>query len=117
MMREGFTLMLGAASWAYEKGDRLVGTWMEQGQVSREQGKRKFEELADRTRKSGEELGKKVSERVREATASMPVATREQVANLERRVEELSRQIELMRRGGPPESGTKSGGTSSGTRP
>jgi polyhydroxyalkanoate synthesis regulator phasin len=113
-MREGFTLMLGAASWAFEKGDQLVGTWMEQGQATREEGRRKFEEFAARTRKGGEELGRKVSERVRDATSSMPVATREQVQNLERRVEELTRQLELLRRGAGPEGESKPGSSSAG---
>src|SRR5437016_5400143 len=30
-IRDGFTIMLGAASWAFEQGDRLVETWLHQG--------------------------------------------------------------------------------------
>jgi polyhydroxyalkanoate synthesis regulator phasin len=105
VMREGFTLMLGAASWAYEQGDKLVGTWMDQGNVTRVEGRRKFDEFATRTRKTGEEWGRAVSDRVRTATSSVPVASRDQVESLERRIEELTRQIEELKAGGSASAG------------
>jgi polyhydroxyalkanoate synthesis regulator phasin len=96
-IRDGFTIMLGAASWAFEMGDRMMDTWLHQGQVSREEGRRRFEEFASTTRRRGEDLGRRVSESVR---SSMPVATRDQVASLERQVAELTRQIESMKSAG-----------------
>ena len=89
--------MVGAASWAFEQGDRLVGTWMSEGQVSRQEGRRRFDDLATRTRQASEDLSRRVSDSVRSARSSMPLATRDQVASLERRVEELTRQIESMK--------------------
>ncbi len=89
--------MVGAASWAFERGDRLVGTWMSEGQVSREEGRRRFDEFANRSRQAGEDISRRVSEGVRSARSSMPLATRDQVATLERRIEELTRQIESMK--------------------
>lgn len=89
--------MIGAASWAFEQGDRLVGTWMDQGQVSREEGRRRFDEFANRTRHAGEDIGRRVQDSVKSARSSMPLATRDQVASLERRIEELQRQLESMR--------------------
>jgi polyhydroxyalkanoate synthesis regulator phasin len=91
MMREGFTLALGAAAWAFEQGDRLMAGWMERGRTSGETGRRRFDEFAARTR-SG----------LRSAASSVPLASREQVVELERRVEELSRQIEALRQMPPP---------------
>ena len=103
-VRDGFTIMLGAASWAFEQGDRLIDTWLHQGQISREEGRRRFEEFASNTRRRGEDLSRRVSDSMR---SSMPVATRDQVANLERQVAELTRQIESMKSAGatPPPSG------------
>jgi polyhydroxyalkanoate synthesis regulator phasin len=103
-IRDGFTIMLGAASWAFEQGDRLVDTWLHQGHVSREEGRRRFEEFASSTRRRGEDLTRRVSENMR---ASMPVATRDQIATLERQIAELKHQIESMKSGGatPPPSG------------
>ena len=89
--------MVGAASWAFEQGDRLVGTWMSEGQVSQKEGRKRFDEFADKTRQAGEDLSRRVSDSVRSARSSMPLATRDQVASLERRVEELTRQIESMK--------------------
>jgi polyhydroxyalkanoate synthesis regulator phasin len=111
VIRDGFTIMLGAASWAFDQGDRLVDTWMQQGQVSREQSRRRFEDFAHRTRQAGEDLGRRVQDGVRTARSSMSAPTREQVANLERQVAELTRQIESLRSsaGSPPSSSTGRG--------
>jgi polyhydroxyalkanoate synthesis regulator phasin len=98
VVRDGFTIMLGAASWAFEQGDRMVDTWLHQGHVSREEGRRRFEEVASRTRRAGEDLGRRVQDSMRSARSSM--ATRDQVANLERQVAELTRQVESMKAGG-----------------
>lgn len=100
-IRDGFTIMLGAASWAFELGDRMVDTWLHQGEVSREESRRRFEEFKSNTRRRGEEVGRRVSESVR---SSMPVASREHVANLERQVAELTRQIESMKSAGATSS-------------
>ena len=108
VLRDGFTIMIGAASWAFEQGDRLVGTWMSEGQVSREEGRRRFDEFTNRTRQAGEDLSRRVSDGMRSARSSMPLATRDQVASLERRVEELTRQIESMKAsGGTPPAGLR----------
>ncbi len=96
-LRDGFTIMLGAASWAFERGDRMVDTWLHQGEVSREQGRRRFDEFASNARRRGEDLSRRVSSSMR---SSVPVATRDQVANLERQVAELTRQVESMKAGG-----------------
>jgi phage shock protein A len=44
---------------------------------------------------------------VRSARSSMPLATREQVAQLERQVAELTRQIESMKAAPPPAATTR----------
>jgi len=94
VVRDGFTIMLGAASWAFEQGDRLVDTWLHQGHVSREEGRRRFEEFASNTRRRGEDLSRRVSESMR---SSMPVATRDQIASLQRQVAELKTEIESLK--------------------
>ncbi|MEO6796085.1 MAG: hypothetical protein ABI401_01320 [Candidatus Dormibacter sp.] len=108
VVRDGFTIMVGAASWAFEHGDRLVGTWMDQGHISREEGRRRFDEFAGKTKQAGEDLSRRVTEGVKSARSSMPLATRDQIATLERRVEDLTRQIESLKASGaaPSASGT-----------
>jgi polyhydroxyalkanoate synthesis regulator phasin len=92
VVRDGFTIMLGAASWAFEQGDRLVDTWLHQGHVSREEGRRRFEEFASNTRRRGEDLSRRVTDSMR-----MPIATRDQIASLERQVAELKSEIESLK--------------------
>src|SRR5260370_29187149 len=100
-IRDGFTIMLGAASWAFEMGDRMIDTWLRQGHISREEGRRRFEEFASNTRSRREDLSRRVSDRMR---SSMPVATRRQVANLERQGAELKSQNELRQSADAPAS-------------
>lgn len=97
VVRDGFTIMIGAASWAFEQGDRLVDTWLHQGRESREEGRRRLDELAERTRRTRDDLSRRLQDGVRSARSSMPLATREQIANLERQVAHLTREIEALR--------------------
>ena len=97
VVRDSFTIMLGAASWAFEQGDRMIDTWLHQGHVSREEGRRRFEEFASNTRRRGENLSRRVSESMR---SSMPVATRDEIARLERQVAELKSEIESLKGSG-----------------
>ena len=96
-IRDGFTIMLGAAWWAFEQSDQWARTWLHEGKTSREESLRRFDEFAARTRRVGQDLGRRVQDSVRTARTSMPLATREQVANLERQVAELTRQIDSLR--------------------
>ena len=112
VVRDSFTIMLGAASWAFEQGDRMVDTWLHQGHVSREEGRRRFEEFASNTRRRGEDLGRRVSESMR---SSMPVATRDQIASLERQVAELKSEIESLKGSGATPS--SAGQTATRERP
>src|SRR4030081_2885750 len=114
VVRDGFTIMLGAASWAFELGDRMIDTWLRQGQLSREQSRRRFDEFASSTRRRGEEVGRRVSESVR---SSMPVAPRDHVASLERQVAELTRQIEAMKSAGASSSPSAPTATREGPQP
>ncbi len=106
--------MLGAASWAFEMGDRMVDTWLHQGEMSREEGRRRFEEFKSNTRRRGEDLSRRVQEGVR---SSMPVATRDQIASLERQVADLKRQIESMQSLGATPSPSGSTATRERTQP
>src|ERR1700693_6572992 len=92
VVRDGFTIMLGAASWAFEQGDQMIDTWLHQGHVSREEGRRRFEEFASNTRRRGEDLSRRMR-------SSMPVATRDEIAKLERQVAELKSEIESLKAG------------------
>jgi polyhydroxyalkanoate synthesis regulator phasin len=113
-VRDGFTIMLGAASWAFEMGDRMVDTWLHQGEMSREESRRRFEEFKSNTRRRGEDLSRRVQEGVR---SSMPVATRDQIASLERQVADLKRQLESMQSAGATSSPSGSTATRERTQP
>jgi polyhydroxyalkanoate synthesis regulator phasin len=101
VIRDGFTIMVGAVWWAFDRSDEWAHTWLHEGRMSRDESLRRFDEFAARTKRAGEDLGRRVSDSMRGARSSVPLATREQVASLERRIEELTRQIESMQASGP----------------
>src|SRR2546429_790059 len=84
VIRDGFAIMLGAAWWAFDQTDRWAHTFLHEGKTSREESLRRFDDFAARTRRAGEDLGRRVQDSVRSARSSMPLASREQVAQLER---------------------------------
>src|SRR5438045_9267975 len=94
VIRDGFYTLLGAASWAFEKTDELANTWLHQGRTSGEERRRRFDEVASRTRRAGEDLGRRAQHRQR--SARLPLATRDQGADLERQVAYRSKQREAM---------------------
>lgn len=96
-IRDGFTIMVGAASWAFEQGDRMLETWLHQGRSTREEGRRRLDDLAERSRRARDDFSRRVQDSMRSARSSMPLATREQVSNLERQVAQLTREIEALR--------------------
>src|SRR5438445_13900392 len=99
VIRDGLASMLGAAWWAFDQTDRWAHTFLHEGKTSREESLRRFDDFAARTRRAGEDLGRRVQDSVRSARSSMPLASREQVAQLERQVAELSRELEWLRGG------------------
>jgi len=103
VIRDGFYMLLGAASWAFEKTDEMAHTWLHQGHMTGDDSRRRFDEFAARTRRAGEDLGRRVQNTMR--SSMPPLATREQVANLERQVAELTRQIESLKSGGSTPAG------------
>lgn len=111
VIRDGFTIMVGAASWAFEQGDQLLDSWLHQGRESREEGRRRLDDLAGRTRRAREDFSRRVQDSVRSARSSMPLATREQVASLERQVAQLTREIEALRAQSGPNTPPSRGGS------
>src|SRR5438309_7820433 len=99
VIRDGFAIMVRAAWCAFDQTDRWAHTFLHEEKTSREESLRRFDDFAARTRRAGEDLGRRVQDSVRSARSSMPLASREQVAQLERQVAELSRELESLRGG------------------
>src|SRR5947199_2417987 len=76
VVRDTFYTMLGAASWAFEKTDEMAQNWLHEGQSGSQEGRRQLDRFAERTRRAGEDLGRRVQDSVRTARSSMPLATR-----------------------------------------
>jgi polyhydroxyalkanoate synthesis regulator phasin len=75
----------------------MLDSWLHQGRATREQGRRRLDDLAERSRRARDDFSRRVQDGVRSARSSMPLATRDQISNLERQVAQLTREIEALR--------------------
>jgi polyhydroxyalkanoate synthesis regulator phasin len=93
MLEKAFSLGLGLVMAGKEQIEKTVDEWVKKGEVSRAESR----ELADELIRKGEELRGQIEtmarERLRELLRETPVATKDDIARLERRLEELERKI------------------------
>jgi poly(hydroxyalkanoate) granule-associated protein len=87
---------LGAVATAGEEGKQLFDTLVKKGEGYEEQGRKRVEEVRDRVKEARESVTAGFDERVAAALHRFGVPTRDEIANLSQRVEELTRTIARM---------------------
>ena len=80
---------IGAAFLTKEKIEELKADLIEKGKMSQEEGKQLVEELVRKSEKAKDQLDLWVSRRVEERIKLLNLATRDEVAELQRKIEEL----------------------------
>lgn len=98
MLKDLWYIGLGAAFYTKEKIEELRAELVGKGKMSQEEGKQFFEELLRRSEKAKDQLTVWVQKEVEERMAQFNLATREEVDELRRQVEEL--QAALKRKDG-----------------
>ena len=89
---------IGAAFLTKEKIEELKADLVEKGKMSQEEGRQFVDDLLRRSEKAKDQLDLWISRRVEERIAQFNLATRDEVAELRRQVEEL--QVALNRQNG-----------------
>lgn len=98
MLKDLWYIGLGAAFYTKEKIEELRAELVGKGKMSQEEGKQFFEELLRRSEKAKDQLTVWVQKEVEERMAQFNLATREEVDELRRQIEEL--QAALKRKDG-----------------
>jgi polyhydroxyalkanoate synthesis regulator phasin len=80
---------VGAAFLTKEKIEELNGELIEKGKLTREEGKQFVDDLIKRSERAKDELELWISKRVEERVNQLDLATKDEVADLKRQVEEL----------------------------
>lgn len=80
---------IGAAFLTKEKIEELRGELIEKGKMSQEEGKQFVDELLRKSEKAKDQLDLWINRRVEDRIRQLNLATKDEVAELQRKVEEL----------------------------
>jgi polyhydroxyalkanoate synthesis regulator phasin len=89
---------IGIAFLTKEKVEELKADLIEKGKISQEEGRQFVDDLLRRSEKARDQLDLWINKRVEERIAQFDLATRDELADLRRQVEEL--QVALNRESG-----------------
>jgi polyhydroxyalkanoate synthesis regulator phasin len=76
-----------------EKVSELIDELVKKGELSETQGARLIKEWSDKCSKSGDELGKSITDLIRKTLEKMDITTKTDVEKLNRRLQSLSARI------------------------
>jgi polyhydroxyalkanoate synthesis regulator phasin len=88
---------VGMMAWAGEQAEKMVGTWMEQGRVSREEGLRLQREMVEQARRNQTELQNLIAKTVQEQTETFRTTMQQQMDDLRRRIDEMNAELRSYR--------------------
>lgn len=80
---------IGAAFLTKEKIEELKGDLIEKGKMSQEEGKQFVDDLLRKSEKAKDQLDLWINKRVEERVNQLNLATKDEIAELRRKIEEL----------------------------
>ena len=80
---------IGAATLTKEKLEELQDELIEKGKMSRDEGKQFVDELRSKSEKAKEQLDQWIARRVEDQVKQLNLATKDEIAELQKKVEEL----------------------------
>ena len=85
---------IGAAALTREKLEELQDELVEKGKMSRDEGKQFVDELRCKSEKAREQLDQWIDRRVEEQVRRLNLAGRDEIAELQRKLDELREMLE-----------------------
>ena len=98
MLRRALLLGIGALSWSRDRAEAMVDDLIQHGQLDSGERDGVIDALVERGRRDQENLRAFVSEQVSRAVRAMPVATKDDLRQLEER---LRAEMAALRKAGP----------------
>ncbi len=80
---------IGAAFLTKEKIEELKGDLIEKGKISQEEGKQFVDDLLRKSEKAKDQLDLWINRRVEDRIQQLNLATKDEIAELQRKIEEL----------------------------
>ena len=85
---------IGAAFLTKEKIEELKSELIAKGKISQEEGRQFVDDLLRKSEKAREQLNQWINERVEERLRQLNLATKDEIAELQRKIEELQAAID-----------------------
>jgi len=92
-LRKGTLVMLGLLSLTREKVKESIDELLERGEMAKEEKFKFLGRLMEEAQRQEEELNKRIRETVHRIVSQMGFATREELLELKKRIEELEARI------------------------
>lgn len=89
MLKNALYAGLGAAFLTKEKIEELKADLIEKGKMSQEEGKQFVDDLLRKSEKAKDQLELWINKRVEDRIKQLNLATKDEIAELERKIEEL----------------------------
>ena len=87
---------IGAATLTREKLEELQDELIEKGKMSRDEGKQFVDELKSKSEKAREQMDQWIAGRVEEQVKRLNLAGKDEIAELQRKVDELRELVEKL---------------------
>lgn len=104
------SLWQNALTMAEDEVDKVVGTLVNNKELSRAEGSRLKQEITGYTDSLKSWIGERVDRRINEALAAMNLASRDQVAALTVKIDKLSKEVARLKKSNAPAKAGKAGG-------
>ena len=85
---------IGVMSLTKDKIEDVAKEFVEKGKLSEQEGKKLVDEILERSEESKNEISKQIDAVVKTTMAKMDVATKTDVANLQKEIEELKAKLD-----------------------
>ena len=94
LIKNMFYLGAGAAFATKEKIDEVKNDLVEKGKMTQDEGRQFVDDLVKRSEKAKDDMEKKVQDLVAEQMDKMNMATKDDLADLQKQVQELRKMLE-----------------------
>lgn len=85
---------LGSLAWNQEQVENLIGKYMDQRKLARDEGTKLIEELVTQAKKNQQQIQKMIQDSVISAFGNLDIPTFSYMDDLSKKVDELSKKVE-----------------------
>lgn len=92
MIQKGLALGLGLAVTTKEQVEKVVDELVEKGELSKQESKQFVDELLKKGQETKKDIDEKINQKLKQSLNELDLATKEEVDELKKRVEQLEKE-------------------------